>query len=391
MAEAGRRENRLWGGMVRTLVLTPDFPPAHGGIQVVVHRLVANSPGLSCRVVALDHPEAAGFDFGGPAEVRRTAVGRLPRPLAMGWLNVAALTQALSFRPAAILSAHIATAPAAAAIRRWARVPVVQYFHAREIGARPRLAEFAARHADASIAVSSYTRELVLQVGGQEGRIHVIHPGVDLPDEALTLADAATPAEAPPPLGERPTVVTIGRIESTYKGHDVMVRAMAAVRRRLPEARWVVIGDGALRPRIVALARAAGLDRDAAVFLGAVGDRERDEWLRRADVFAMPSRLPADGRGGEGFGIAYMEANAHGVPVVAGAVAGALDAVDHGTTGLLVDPDDDAAVAGALLELLEDPGRRAALGAAGARRAREFAWPRVAAEVEALVAGLARG
>jgi phosphatidyl-myo-inositol dimannoside synthase len=364
---------------IRTLVLTPDFPPAHGGIQVVAHRLVAHAPGLACRVVALDHPEAARFDRASGISVRRTPRRGMSRQLAIGGLNAAALAQALAFRPAAVLSAHITTAPAAAAIRRLFRVPVVQYFHAREIAARPRLAGFAARYADALVAVSSYTRELVLAVGGRETRIHVINPGVDLP--------AAPAAERD---GERPTVVTIARIESGYKGHDVMVKAMAAVRRRLPEARWVVIGDGSLRPRIVALARSAGLDDDAAVFLGSVSDRERDEWLRRAHVFAMPSRLPEDGLGGEGFGIAYMEANAHGLPVVAGAVAGALDAVDHGTTGLLVDPDDEEAVAGALLELLEDPDRRTALGAEGARRAREFAWPNVAARVEALISGLAR-
>jgi len=362
---------------MRTLVLTPDFPPARGGIQVVVHRLVANSPGLRCKVVALGDPAAARYDRASGIAVRRTPLGGLPRPLAIGALNGAALAEALRFRPDAVLSAHVTTGPAAAAIRRLAGVPVVQYFHAREIAARPRLAAFAAANADASIAVSAYTRELVAAVGGHERAIHVIHPGVDLP-----------PRRARGDFGGPPTVVTIGRIESGYKGHDVMVRAMAAVRRRLPEARWVVIGDGALRPRIVALARAAGLDRTAAVFLGSVDDRRRDEWLRRSDVFAMPSRLTADGLGGEGFGIVYMEASAHGVPVVAGAVGGALDAVADGATGLLVDPDDDAAVAAALLELLEDPGRRAALGAAGVRRAEEFAWPRVAARVETLIGEL---
>ena len=84
----------------------------------------------------------------------------------------------------------------------------------------------------------------------------------------------------------------------------------------------------------------------------------------------MPSRLTADGLGGEGFGIVYMEASAHGVPVVAGAVGGALDAVADGATGLLVDPDDDGAVAAALLELLEDPAaapRSAPPGSAGRR------------------------
>ena len=99
----------------------------------------------------------------------------------------------------------------------------------------------------------------------------------------------------------------------------------------------------------------------------------------------MPSRLPAGGKGGEGFGIAFLEASAHGLPVVAGNVGGALDAVRDGVTGVLVDPTDAAAVAGAVVDLLEDPDRAQALGAAGAQWARDFAWDRVTAQVEDVV------
>ncbi len=79
----------------------------------------------------------------------------------------------------------------------------------------------------------------------------------------------------------------------------------------------------------------------------------------------MPSRMPAGGYVGEGFGIVYLEANAHGCPVVAGAVGGALDAVVDGVTGLLVDPEDHIALSDALVELLEDPARRRADGRGG--------------------------
>ena len=97
----------------------------------------------------------------------------------------------------------------------------------------------------------------------------------------------------------------------------------------------------------------------------------------------MPSRLPPDG-GGEGFGIVYLEAAAHGLPVVAGNVAGARDAVQDGVTGLLVDPTDPRAVAGAATRLLLDPEERSRLGQSGAERAAEFAWPRIVARVEQL-------
>ncbi len=368
---------------MRTLVLTPDFPPAPGGIQLLVHRVVSNMPDLQCRVVTLDVPGAEEFDRDGEIDVRRVRLPPAPRPAAMMALNAAALAEASAFKPQVVLSAHLVMSPAASLVRRIRGVPVIQYFHGKEIGVRPRLAGFAARNADASIAVSGYTSGLIEEAGGHADRIHRIHPGVDLPasrDEGLR--------------SEQPTVLTIARMEDRYKGHDVMVRAMSLVSSRVPGARWVVIGDGPLRPAIAELARSAGLGPDVIRFLGAVSDAERDEWLRRAHVFAMPSRMPAGGFAGEGFGIVYLEANAHGCPVVAGAVGGALDAVSDGRTGLLVDPEDHVVVGNALVELLRDREQRERMGAAGAERAAEFAWPVIAARVGELVesvAGRGRG
>ena len=95
----------------------------------------------------------------------------------------------------------------------------------------------------------------------------------------------------------------------------------------------------------------------------------------------------------EPFGIVPLEAMACGVPVVASAVGGQIDSVVDGVTGLHVPPRDPEALAGALRGLLDDPGRRAALGAAGRRRAQErFAFDRIAAatrEVYGVVAAAA--
>jgi phosphatidylinositol alpha-1,6-mannosyltransferase len=302
----------------------------------------------------------------------------VPRPISTMVLNAAAVSQAAAFRPQVVLSAHTVMSPGASLIRRALGVPVVQYFHGKEIGVRPRLAGFAARNADACIAVSRYTSGLVAAAGGAPAKIHLIHPGVDLPERT----------SGTEPI-ERPTVLTIARMEDRYKGHDVMVRAMSLVSARVPGAQWIVIGDGPLRAAISELAHSAGLGEDVIRFLGAVGDRERDAWLDRAHVFAMPSRMPAGGYVGEGFGIVYLEANAHGCPAVAGGVGGALDAVVDGETGLLVDPEDHIAVGNALVELLQNPSRCREMGEAGARRAAEFAWPRTAERIARLVTQVA--
>ncbi len=100
----------------------------------------------------------------------------------------------------------------------------------------------------------------------------------------------------------------------------------------------------------------------------------------------MPSRLVPGGLGGgEGFGIVYLEAGAHGLPCVAGNVGGSVDAVIDGETGLLVDPTDHVAVAGAITDLLLDPALRLRLGEAGRARAERLSWAHMAEEVDTLI------
>jgi phosphatidylinositol alpha-1,6-mannosyltransferase len=381
---AGATQNR-GTGKPRLLVVTPDFPPARGGIQALMGGLVEDLKGFDVTVVALDSRGARDYDAGLDCRVRRVAA---PARLAGARnipLNAVVLREARRASPAVCLAGHIVTSPATAAIARLARVPTVQYFHANEIGDKPRLAAFAARTAAASVVVSTYTAGLLARVEPEPGDVRLIPPGIDLPAPAPSEGSTSSTVG---PAGSRstgpPTLVTVSRLAAPYKGHDVLLRALPAVRAQVPDVRWVVIGDGPLRSELESGAQAARLG-EGVRFLGAVSDAERDSWLARADVFAMPSRLPGGGLAGEGFGIAYMEAAAHGTPALAGNVGGAVDAVLDGETGLLVDPNDARAVAEALVRLLTDRELARRLGASAAARAQGYAWPVIAGRVEALL------
>jgi phosphatidyl-myo-inositol dimannoside synthase len=361
----------------RILVVTPDFPPAAGGIQLVAHRVARHAERLRCRVVTLDGAGAARFDAGQYLDVVRVPAVGLDHRLSIARLNAAALREAVRFRAQAVLSVHIVLAPAVCALRRRMGLPFVQYLYANELIHRPRLLAFALRRAAAGIAVSRYTRELAAGLGADTSRVRVIPVGVDLPQGRL--------AERSP----QPTIVTVARLDEPYKGHDTVIRALPLVRAAVPDVRWVVIGDGRLRPWLERLASAHGVAESTA-FLGRVPDAERDAWLDRAHAFALPARVPAGG-GGEGFGIAFLEAGAHGLPVVAGNVGGARDAVVGGQTGLLVEPTDHVAVAAAITELLLDRARAEAIGRAGAARAGALAWPQVVRRVEDVILEVAHG
>ena len=352
------------------LVLSPDFPPSRGGIQELLERIIRHAPSLESRVVTMSCPGDAEFDARQPYPIRRVRWLPGTRRVSFLWLNAVALREAWRSRPSLVLSGHIVTGLAAWAIGRLLKVPSIQYLHADEVRAAPRLASFALRSATAVVVVSRHTADLALTAGVPSNRIHLIPPGVS------TVPDVDVRRDGPP------TLLTVARLEDEYKGHDVVLRALASIREQVPEVSWVVAGDGSLRPRLERLAAETGVQGQVR-FLGAVSDEERDHWYRTAHVFVMPSRLPPDG-GGEGFGIVYLEAAAHGLPVVAGNVAGARDAVEDGVTGLLVDPTDARAVADAATRLLLDSRERTRLGQSGAERAAEFGWPRIVSRVEQL-------
>jgi phosphatidylinositol alpha-1,6-mannosyltransferase len=356
----------------RALVVTPDFPPEPGGIQVLVHRVASALTAFDVRVVAINDEGAGPYDAASDLDTVRAGRPELPNRANVALLNALALREGLAFRPDVILNAHMVCAPAVAALARLRDVPSALYVYADELSATPKVAAYAMQGADRIIVISRHTRELAIHFGGDPARMELILPGVDVP---------------PPPQrtpAERPTVLTIASQVKRYKGHDVMIRALPLIRARVPDARWVVVGTGPLQAVHEQLVREAGL-QDCVDFRGRVSAEERDAWLNSAHVLAMPSRLRPEGGGGEGFGIVYLEAGAYGIPAVGGNVAGALDAVVDGETGLLVDPKDHVALANAIADLLLDPDRAARMGAAGRAWAERHAWPLVGERVQRLL------
>jgi glycosyltransferase involved in cell wall biosynthesis len=178
--------------------------------------------------------------------------------------------------------------------------------------------------------------------------------------------------------GGGPWLLTVARLE-WHKGIDTVIKALPAVRAAHPAARYAVAGVGDRRPQLERLVAELGLG-DAVRFLGAVPDADLPALYNAADLYVGASRrheLLV-----EGFGISLVEASACGLAVVGGRSGGVPDAVREAETGILVDPDDPAAVAAGVTELLSNPERRKQFGAAG-RRAVEtyYNWDRVAADL----------
>lgn len=354
----------------RLLTLTPDYPPSVGGIQILLARLHAQLPNYDHLVVT----RGPGSNGGAPWVVRtRASSGKS----SLAELNALALREGIRFSPDVVLNGHVVTTPAAVLLGRLRRVPIVTYLYADEVAARPQLTRLAVRASARSIAISSYARDLALQAGARPEQVRMVAPGFDQPSNMGPTA----------PKAGRPTIVTVARLVDRYKGHDVVLDAVARLRESLPDVHWVVIGTGPLRAELESSVAARGLGANV-TFLGHVKDGERDQRLAEAHAFVMPSRLPARGAGGEGFGIVYLEAALHGTPSVAGRVAGAVDAVLDGKTGLLVDPESSEDVARALERLLTDASLAGCLGNAARARARSFTWAAMADQVDGVLCEL---
>jgi phosphatidylinositol alpha-1,6-mannosyltransferase len=163
------------------------------------------------------------------------------------------------------------------------------------------------------------------------------------------------------------------------KGVDTVIRAMPAILRKFPELHYLVAGEGPDIDRLTQLRGQVGVTNRVR-FIGRLKQSEVAAFHHAIDAFVMPARQ--EGPSVEGFGLVFREANACGRPVVAGLSGGVPDAVRDGETGLLVPPNAADAVATAVIQLLSDPEKARALGAAGrALIANEGTWRHTADRV----------
>ncbi len=167
-------------------------------------------------------------------------------------------------------------------------------------------------------------------------------------------------------------MLTVARL-NPRKGQLQVINALKS----LPAAQrasleyWLVGAHGKENYDRILNAAAASADFPVR-FLGDVADEKLGEIYAQADIFAMTS-MP-HGHSVEGFGLVYLEAGAHGLPIVAHAIGGVPEAVLDGETGLLVRPGDGAGLTRAFARLLDDPALRRQMGEAGRNRALARSW-----------------
>jgi glycosyltransferase involved in cell wall biosynthesis len=359
----------------RLFLITHEFYPVSGGIATFAEEIARASAslGYDVEVWAQSAPPNAEKDW--PFRIRRlplkgthdiTCQLKLARELVVSRRQLRNATVYLP-EPGPMLTMMLLQFFKAFRPRR-----LVLTFHGSEIlrfGRSPLRRWLAGRlisHATRVSTLTTYTQELLLERFPQAADKIILTPG------ALRSDFAVVPPRAARPKGKI-IVLTVGRLHPR-KGQMITLRALqmlpAEVRRHIEY--WIVGGrnKGNYEDRLRSMADA---DQELTVrFFGNIPDEELADVYDRSDIFALTS--VSHGQSVEGFGLVYLEAAAHGLPIVAHRIGGVPEAVRHGVTGLLVTPDRPAELAAAFEKLIHDADLRARLGDAGRIWASRNCW-----------------
>lgn len=378
--------------MSRVLLVTNDFPPRRGGIQSYLAELVSRLAATGEHTLTVYAPQWEGaevFDTqtAGYQVARHPGTLMLPVPTVdarMRRLIAEHSIDTVWFGAAAPLGLLAHRARQAGATR------VLASTHGHEVGwsmlpvARSVLRRIG-EDSDVVTFVSRYTRGRFASAFGPEAALEHLPPGVDTD---RFRPDPASRAELRSRygLGQRPTVVCLSRLVPR-KGQDMLIRALPLIRRRVKGAALVIAGGGAYLAALRRLVERFDVGEHV-TFTGGVPAADLPAYHAMADVFAMPCRTRGAGLDVEGLGIVFLEASATGVPVVAGSSGGAPETLRHNKTGLVVDGRSVNQVADAVTELLADPDRAAAMGAAGRDWVTaQWRWDDLAARLADLIRG----
>jgi phosphatidylinositol alpha-1,6-mannosyltransferase len=369
--------------MARHLLVTNDYPPKTGGIQVYLHELWRRlEPQRAVVVTANSDPNAEAFDATSEIVVERVPAKTLFLPT---WRAKRAIESAITrHQPDLVL---IDPAWPLGLLGPSLSVPYGVVVHGAEVtvpGRIPIVASslrYVLKKAAVVICAGSYPESEVRRIAAEfTPPIIQVTPGVDT--WRFTPLDPARRAGVRQSLGLSEGAFLVSSYSRLVprKGMDTLIRAATRLRPHFPDLQVAIGGSGRDEKRLRTLATRLGAP---VTFLGRVPDDVLVEWLGASDLMVMDCRSRWFGLEQEGFGIVFVEAAATGVPQIAGRSGGSHEAVQNGVTGFVVaDSRSDELLAKAMRTLMVDDDQRRQFGRAARMAAVErFDWNALAARL----------
>ena len=359
--------------MSKTLFVTNDFGPRAGGIETFIIGLIERLPKDTVVVYTSKQQGSQEFDEAwlrnyGVVVIRDRTKILLPTPM------VARKVSKVARDFHATRACFGAAAPLgllAPALRRAGVKKIIALTHGHEVWwAKVFPFSMAIRKIGSDIDnltyLGEFTRSAISRSLTQKARDSMVRiaPGIDV-GHFTPLPEGSPPEVLRRELGlhDKKLVVSVGRLVHR-KGQDRLIESLAIVRKEIPNAHLMLVGEGPYRKTLEKIAKDLDVF-DAVTFIGRVQYEQLPEYFRCGDLFAMPSRSRFRGLEVEGLGIVYLEASACGLPVIAGKSGGAPDAVIDGVTGTVVDGTDCKQVAQAIITILNDSDLSHTMGSAG--------------------------
>jgi phosphatidyl-myo-inositol dimannoside synthase len=330
---------------LRSILLTPNIQ-GKDGVSTLSREVSRALPSPSL-VLSLHDSKTAACDRSGEFELQGAGGSRVR------FLADAARAMPRVTADTVVVCSHLHLSPVARMLAwRGQRATIILCGIEAWVGLRP--AERWALSGCEAVAISRHTvnRFRAANPALASTDVTVCHPGLP--------AKAATPFASPQQASE-PMALIVARMSAAerYKGHDALLDVWPRLVSHHPGAVLAIAGDGDDRRRLEARAAALGITR-AVRFLGRVDDQQLDELYRSCRLFVMPSR-------DEGFGLVFLEAMRAGRPCIGGCGA-ASEIIQHGVTGLIVDPERRPELTAALERLYSEPDTCRQFGAAGRER-----------------------
>lgn len=368
----------------RKIVLVAGvFPPGVGGMQNYYYNLSRHTK-HEMTVIAPEYPDCEAFDEGQPYKVVRGSFLRGERADVTSWGRLFRQVKRTLRKeePEITVYGYVLIGFIGLLFKLFGGRRYMISAHGmdmlmfRRFMGLNQIVKLILRKADGVLVNSEFTRKLVEDYGVLPGRIGIVHPGVESLFEQKPEDEELRRQHG---LEGKYVLLSVGRLV-TRKGHDRVIEALPAIVRHIPNAVYVIVGDGPERERLEKLAETVGVAGKVRFVGGVSGNERLNDYYNLADQFIMVSRLLEKGDA-EGFGIVYLEAASAGVPVIAGRSGGASEAVLDGRTGLLVEPESLMAITDAVVRLASDTPLRERLVREGYKRAKLQFQHEVLAEV----------
>lgn len=381
---------------MRLLWITSLFPPSMGGVQRYVYQYSINMDHGINIVLCNTSDDISYIDVDNCMSSRGQRVFRAPIfPTDMGVYSIVK-TPFILYRFCLIVYRIIKREQVTAVIfghssfyylyalwflKLFLDIPFILTFHGEDIPIikikSNNLFRYLILHADKYLCNSAFTRERLMHFLDQKLPCTIAYPGVE--DRFFKELKNQNNENKYSIKGKK-ILYTVGRLDQR-KGHDLVISALPEIVRKYPDVIYIIAGTGSYMEKLQADVKRLGMD-SYVIFLGYVEDEDLLALHEAGDIFVMPNRILEDGDT-EGFGIVFLEASASGKPVIGGRAGGAIEAIEDGISGYLVDPYDTKELIEKALYLLSCQQVSVILGENGKQRARsKFKWKDLANKLQ---------